>query len=112
MNKLLPILLVVVLSGCSLFSSESEYLCSIAGKNNYDTFLKITNDEIIIELIYKIVTTVNNWSSDVMLNVLIIFWINVYFLTKSGSTKKDRNGYIAEIEINSAKEFTIVNKNK
>ena len=49
MNKILPIILVVVLSGCSLFSSESEYLCSIAGKNNYDIYLKITNDEIIME---------------------------------------------------------------
>ena len=49
MNKLLPILLVVVLSGCSFFSSEKEYLCSVEGEGNYDIHLKTTNDEIIIE---------------------------------------------------------------
>ena len=48
MNKILPIILVVVLSE-SVFSSEREYLCSVEGKDNYDIHLKITNNEIIIE---------------------------------------------------------------
>ena len=47
MNKLLPILLVVVLSGCSFFSSE--YACRSLGKNDYGHYLKITSSEIIQE---------------------------------------------------------------
>ena len=49
MNKLLPIILVVVLSGCSFFSSEYE--CSRISENNYYNFLKITSSEIIRETV-------------------------------------------------------------
>ena len=47
MNKLLPILLVVVLSGCS--SGPKEYSCSLIGEEDYGTYVKITNSEIIID---------------------------------------------------------------
>tara|TARA_B100000579_G_C22265485_1_gene591399 strand:+ start:186 stop:512 length:327 start_codon:yes stop_codon:yes gene_type:complete len=45
MNKILPIILVVVLSGCSF--SSSEYVCSNIDKNNYNIYLKITSSEIL-----------------------------------------------------------------
>ena len=45
MNKLLPILLVVVLSGCSFFSSE--YTCT---SNKYATvYLAISDKEMLLE---------------------------------------------------------------
>ena len=47
MNKLLPILLVAVLSGCS--SGPKEYSCSLIGEEDYGTYVKITNSEIIID---------------------------------------------------------------
>ena len=45
MNKILPILLVVMLSGCSSFSDE--YICT--SQNNYTTYLAISDKEMLFE---------------------------------------------------------------
>ncbi len=45
MNKLLPILLIVVLSGCSSFSDE--YICT--SENNNTAYLAISDKEMLFE---------------------------------------------------------------